>query len=221
YSCGSSVSRTPVAVGETVYVVTDEGQLHALDYKTGRLKNVRMPGDPPAGAPVVASKKPADDQERPIWPVVSGVRGVLAVSPTKLYCLGGPEQLIVLDNNSGARLSTLPIGPQTVLLHNSVTDRLIVANATGLVQCFHERELAWPYGPYVHVNELEKLKATRPDVIQEEEKPMVEAPVKPMPKKEVDPFGGGDPQMEADPFGGGAAQPKPMPKPKVEDDPFG
>ncbi len=213
YSCGATISQTPLAVGETVYVVTDEGQLHAIDYLTGMLKKVKLPKD--------AAAKPDPAEPSPVWPVASGVRGVLAASPTKLYCLGRPGQMLILDSNSGAQLATLPIGGQTILLHNNVTDRLVLGTATGTLQSLHERQLSWPNGPYVHTNELEKQKAKRPVVVQATEvaeEPMKEAPVDPFGKKpmEADPFG--PPKPADDPFGPA----KPMPKEdKPVDDPFG
>lgn len=235
YSTGGAITQAPVAVGETVYVVTVEGNLHAVDYKTGQLKTVKYPAQASADATAPAKPQPAQPVVR--WPVVSGVNGIIAVSPTRLYCLGRPGQMVIIDANSGGVLGTMPIGSQDIVLHNSVTDRIILGTSMGTLQAFREEELVTPY---VHQIELEKQRAKRPEVIIEEgvpadqgDKPMRNddpfgaPPAKPA---EVDPFGAPPAKpAEVDPFGAPAkpanddpfgAAPKPAPKAPAND-PFG
>lgn len=235
YSTGGTISQGPVAVGEVVYVVTDEGQLHAVDYKSGLLKEVQTAAEAAAAAD---SNKPAPKKSGASvrrWPVVSGVTGIVSVSPTRIYCQGRPGQLIVVDRNTGSTVGTMSIGMQDIVLHNQVTDRLILGTSSGTLQCLHEAKLAQPY---VHAVELEKQRSKRPDVIVDQgDKPLDEPMQKPMNddpfgggnKPNDDPFGdGGGNKPNADPFGDNPAQndpfgdaPKKDDKPPVADDPFG
>jgi outer membrane protein assembly factor BamB len=235
YSTGSTISQGPVAVGETVYIVTDTGELHAVDYKSGLLKPTksREELEQEAKPDAIAKKKDSGPVRR--WPVVSGIRGIVSVSPTRIYCLGRSNQLIAIDNNSGSILGTMSIGGQDIVLHNAVTDRLVLGTSTGILQCLHEAKLTVPY---VHEIEIEKQKSKRPDVIVDAgdnalDKPKEEAPVgDPFgggAKPADDPFGAGGEKPEKpakpadDPFGGGEAKPEmpEKPKPKPADDPFG
>jgi outer membrane protein assembly factor BamB len=222
YSTGGSIAQTPVAVGETVYVVTTEGNLHAVDYKSGQLKRVKYAAEVAADPAVPAKPIAPEDVVR--WPVLSGISGIISVSPTRLYCLGRTGQMVIVDANAGGVLGTMPIGNQDIVLHNQVTDRLILGNSMGGLQMFREEQLVQPY---VHEIELEKQRAKRPEVIIEEGLPMEEAPARNddpfgMPPKkpaEDDPFGAPPAQpADDDPFGTGPAKPEPKP---ADDDPFG
>jgi hypothetical protein len=209
YSTGGSVNQGPVAVGDSVYVVTNEGELHAVDYKSGLLKEVKTAAELAAieAGTAAPPKKKDDNNPTRRWPVVAGIKGVLSVSPTRVYCLGRTNNLVILDNNSASIVGTMPLGQQDILLHNGVTDRLILGTSTGVLQCLHEKKLVHPY---VHEVEMEKQRSKRPDVVVDVgEKPM-DAP---MDKPMDDPFGGAKPAD--DPFG---APKKPM---KPADDPFG
>lgn len=208
YSTGGTISKGAVAVGEAVYVVTDEGELHAVDYKSGLLQEVKSAEELAAGPAKPATKQVSLSQKRR-WPVVTGITSVVSVSPTRIYCQGRNGQLVIVDRNSGNITGTMSIGMQDLVLHNQVTDRLILGTSTGTLQCLHEAKLVQPY---VHEVEAEKLKSTRPAVIVDAggdalEKPMAE----PM---DNDPFGGGAKPAADDPFG--APAPAPM-----ENDPFG
>lgn len=214
YSTGGVVSKSPVAVGETVYIVTDEGELHAIDYLTGDAKAIGSAEESKTNKAAATNPPPKNPQAKPAdvarWPVVSGVRDIVSVSPTRIYCLGQPGQLMIIDRNSGTVLGSMYVGLQDVVLRNQQTDRLILGTSTGLLQCLHDQKLV---DPYVHEIEMEKIRSTRPAVIQKPATPM-DGPMDDMPMPADDPFGGGRPMPEDDPFGGGAA-------PKMDDDPFG
>lgn len=234
YSTGDSISQSPMAVGDTVYVVTNEGHLHAIDYLSGMLKEIKTTTDPdaapaapsaaapPAAAPPAAAKASPSQVRR--WPIVSGVKSIVSVSPTRIYCLGRPGQLLVIDNNTGSVLGTMQIGSADVVLHNQATDRLILGTSSGLLQCLHEIKLT---EPYVHSFEREKLQAKNREVVQDAGDAAEDAPMEAMPanddpfgnKPMADPFGGApenDPFGEAPKKGGGAPPPTP-----ANDDPFG
>jgi hypothetical protein len=208
YSTGGSVTQRPIAAGESVYVVTTQGELHAVDYKSGLLKEVKSAAELAAIAAAAAPPKKKDDAPARRWPIVGGIKGILSVSPSRLYCLGRTNNLVILDNNSASVIGSMPLGQQDILLHNSATDRLILGTSTGTLQCLHETKLAQPY---VHEVEMERQRSKRPDVvINAGEKPMDMPMEKPM---DADPFGGGKKPAEEDPFGG--------PPKKADDDPFG
>jgi outer membrane protein assembly factor BamB len=209
YSTGGSVNQGPVAVGEAVYVVTNQGELHAVDYKSGLLKDVKTAAELAAIAAATTPPKKKDDAPPRRWPVVGGIRGVLSVSPTRIYCLGRTGNLIILDNNSASVIGSMPLGNPDILVHNNVTDRLILGTSTGILQCLHETKLVHPY---VHEVEMEKQRSKRPDVVIDAGEKPADAPMdKPM---DADPFGGAKPAD--DPFGA-PKKPEKMP----ENDPFG
>src|SRR5690606_29701649 len=93
YSTGDSISQSPVAVGDTVYVVTNEGRLHAIDYASGMLKEIKTVADPSAAtaaaapasqaAPAAPAAPKAPNEVRR-WPIVSGVKSIVSVSPTRI-----------------------------------------------------------------------------------------------------------------------------------------
>ena len=145
--------------------------------------------------------------------VVTGASSIISVSPTRIYCVGRPGQLLIVDRNSGNIQGTMPMGAQDVILHNQATDRLILATSTGLLQCLHETKLTLPY---VHEVEAEKLSSKRPDVIVDPGDKTLDKPMD-MPM-DNDPFGA--PAKPADdPFG--APAPAAPDKPAAEEDPFG
>jgi hypothetical protein len=199
YSSGSTISQTPVAIGESVFVVTDQAELHAIDANTGGPKEVkskqRLAAEAAAAMdPAAAAVPPPSNEPRVNWPVVRGIKSIISASPTRLYCLGRPGQLMIVDIRSGALLGVMQIGVQDVVLHNQATDRLILGTSAGLVQCLQERQFAWPHGPIVHAVEMEKL-APRREVIQQ---PAPAAPmpaVQPMPMENMP-----NPPTVVDPF---------------------
>jgi hypothetical protein len=85
---------------------------------------------------------------------------------------------------------------------NVLTDRIIVGNRTGLIQCIRERDLLYPVAHQHFEGAAPAVVPQKPAAAPAGEKPV------------VDPFA--DPG-DADPFGGDAA---PAPK-KPEADPFG
>ncbi len=211
YSTDGTISQGPVAVGETVYVVTDGGELHAVDYKGGLLKEVLSPEEMKADPTKPAPKKDFTQIRR--WPVVTGVSSIISVSPTRIYCQGRPGQMVIVDRNSGNIQGTMPIGMQDIVLHNQITDRLILGTSTGLLQCLHEAKLVQPY---VHEVEAEKIKSKRPDVIVDAGDQPLDNPMD-MPA-DNDPFGGGAKPAD-DPFGAPAEDPFGAPAPKKDDKP--
>lgn len=210
FTTGEPIGQMPLAVGETVYAVTDSGELYAIDAVNGT--------------------------ER--W-MTAGVYGLVAGNDKRLYATDSTGNLLILDAGSGSRLGSVPTAAPMLPFTNVHTDRIVMATRSGLIQCIRERDLVWPVlhqqfdGP---ARQKAKPKAT-PPAAGDGDKPAADpfagpgeedpfgggAPAAPKPMADpfggddgADPFGGDD---AADPFGGGEMQDDS--KPGAEADPFG
>jgi len=192
FSAGEAISNSPTPVGDSVYVVTDKGSLFCLNLDSGTEK----------------------------WSVPQ-VKRLLSVSKDRLYCLSLTDRMSILDAKTGGRIALMGAYDADFFYANAKTDRIIMATATGVIQCLRETELQWPL---VHLNLKEaEQQQRRPEIKQEG---LEDAKTKPAakpaaPAQADDPFGGGAAPKPAaggaDPFGGGAA-----PKPAAGGaDPFG
>lgn len=194
FSTGEPISNSPVPVGTSVYIVTDKGSLYCLDVESGEEK----------------------------WSAPQ-VRRLVSVSKDRLYCLTVTGRLAILDVKTGGRIAQMAANQLDFFYTNALTDRILVATATGVVQCLHEVDLSFPL---VHVNLAEIEQKQRPKIKQEglEAKPQPAAKpaagAAPQPAAAGDdPFGQGGAKPApgaADPFGAGGAQP-----PADAADPFG
>jgi hypothetical protein len=115
FTTGEPISHSPVALGSTVYVITDRGSMFAINADDGK--------------------------ER--W-IQGGVRSYVAGNAQRLYCLDRGGNLIILETGTGSRLGSIPVGQLDMPFINVETDRIILASSTGLVQCFREANLPWP-----------------------------------------------------------------------------
>ena len=185
FTTGEPISHSPVALIDTVYAITDRGNMYAIG---------------------------ADDgQER--W-LTSGIKRYVAGNDSRLYVMDTRNNLTVLDRASGSRIGALLTNQIDVPFMNVVTDRVILATSTGMVQCLRQTDLHWP----VVVNEAELARPATPTPTPTPAPTPTPGGVAPMPPA-VDPFGGG-----ADPFGAPAKPapaPMPMPPAGAEPDPFG
>lgn len=111
----TTVLEQPLAAGDVVYVVTEEGQLIALDAAKGTAR----------------------------W-YTTNVGQLLSASPTRLYVTDVYGQLGVIDPAGGAWLGMLPTAEFDVRLTNQDHDRVYLARHDGLIQCFREPDLAAP-----------------------------------------------------------------------------
>lgn len=112
---GNDIHHRPVAIGDAVYVIPEDGGLMKLDAKTGA----------------------------EVW-WVRGVTQFVAGSPTRLYVTDVSGQLLVLDAKTGTRLAALPTAALPLKVINSDTDRIFLGSKTGLLQCLHEIALTQP-----------------------------------------------------------------------------
>ena len=87
YSTGGSVSEGPIAAGESVYVVTNQGELHAVDYRPVEGSENRRRTRRRGGRHRSASR----EERRLAGATLAGGgrhRGILCVSPTPPLLLG-------------------------------------------------------------------------------------------------------------------------------------
>jgi outer membrane protein assembly factor BamB len=115
FTTGEPISHSPVALGGSVYVITDRGNMFSI------------------GA--------TDGQEQ--W-VQSGIKSYVAGNDKRLYCMGVGGTLTILDSATGSRIGAIAIGQLDLPFVNAETDRIILAASTGLVQCFREIGQPWP-----------------------------------------------------------------------------
>jgi outer membrane protein assembly factor BamB len=109
YSSGYSVERAPAAVGDRVYVTTDEPAMHSVDAKTGLA----------------------------LW-IAPNVTQFAAASGQRVYGIDDLNALVVLDAKTGALLDRMPTDGTGRALVNDQTDRLYLVSNGGLLQCLHE-----------------------------------------------------------------------------------
>jgi outer membrane protein assembly factor BamB len=115
YVAGDAISQTPVAVDDALYVVTDGGQLHALNATSGE----------------------------PGW-VTTGVLQVVAVGEQRLYAAALGPKLLVLDRETGGRVAAMSWTENDLFVTNTATDRLYYGSRRGRLECLRESERRWP-----------------------------------------------------------------------------
>ena len=115
FSAGEPISQTPVPTGESLYVITDKGNMFCLNQETGAEQWV----SPQVGQFVAASKQ-------------------------RLYCLGATWKLAILDAKTGSRIATLNTDLLDLYYTNLRTDRIFVGSKTGVIQCLREAQMDWP-----------------------------------------------------------------------------
>jgi hypothetical protein len=115
FSSGEAIRQAPVAIGDSVYAVTDHDNLYCLSV--------------------------ADGAEN--W-FAAHVRGILGASQDYLYVSGRLGELAVLDRKTGGRLSALPAMGLNTRLINAQTDRLFLGTREGLLLCLKPIGSDWP-----------------------------------------------------------------------------
>jgi len=116
FSANEPVSQPLIVTGESLYIVSQLGQLFAVDVASGK----------------------------PKW-TASGVSQFLAASKDRVFAAdraGG--QLRIFDATNGRPLGAITAPGMTVRLSNHQTDRIYLASATGLIQSLREIQLTKP-----------------------------------------------------------------------------
>jgi hypothetical protein len=115
FSSGEAIRQAPVAIGDSVFAVTDRDNLYCLSAADGAEK----------------------------W-FVAHVRGILGASQDHLYVSGRLGELAVLDLKTGGRLAALPAMNLDARLINAKTDRLFLGTREGLLLCLKPIGSDWP-----------------------------------------------------------------------------
>lgn len=176
---GIPISRSPFAVNKHVYFVNDSNELTQVEIQSGI----------------------------PTWSA-EGINQVVAESSKRVYCLNRLNRLIVLDIKTGRYIGALTHTPVDFVYQNQMTDRLIVGNSHGLVQCLRE------------IEQVEPIFYQKPKVAQESKATDKTTPAAQQndgqKKNDTNPFGGGKKSDDpfGNPFGAGGGD-------KKSDDPFG
>ena len=114
-SIGEPIYRKPILVDGNAYVVTRSYKLHQLDLSTGAEK----------------------------W-IVPNVERVISISDNRIYCVQVGGNLMVLDENQGTPLRTVPMQSVDFTFLNTMTDRMYIGTKDGLLQCVRELNQTFP-----------------------------------------------------------------------------
>jgi outer membrane protein assembly factor BamB len=112
FSTGSSISQSPLAVGEGVYVVTDNQELFKLEAHSG-----------------ISS---------PNWPrSIKGIHRLIGAANQFIYAQDVTGNLVVLRADNGSIVHRLYVGDGIHLL-NAQTDRIFLVSRSGDIQCLRQ-----------------------------------------------------------------------------------
>lgn len=114
-SIGEPIYKEPILVDGNAYVVTRSYKLHQLDLSTGAEK----------------------------W-IVPNVERVISISDNRIYCVQVGGNLMVLDENQGTPLRTVPMQSVDFTFLNPMTDRMYLGTKDGLLQCVRELNQTFP-----------------------------------------------------------------------------
>ena len=129
---GAAISNSPIPIGDALFVVSDSQQLFKLDAITGNF---------------------APGWEDPI----DGVDKFLGANSEEIFGLDAFNSLVVIDQKSGQKTKSIPVGDIDRVLTNYESDRIYMASAQGLVQCV--RGVANPR-PTFHSSQFDALEAS-------------------------------------------------------------
>lgn len=115
FTTGEPISRSPIALGDTVYAISNRGNMYAINVEDATEK----------------------------W-LTGGIRSYLAGSETRLYCIDLAGNLAILDAASGALIGTLPAQSLDLHVMNVQTDRILIGTNSGMLQCLRETGNYWP-----------------------------------------------------------------------------
>ncbi len=180
YTAGFPIESSPAIVGDRAYVASLEPELHAIDVATGKA----------------------------LWKA-PGVSHFGAQGKDRVYASDRFGNLLVLDLKTGQPLGQMQTAEGMYTLVNDQSDRLFLVNDHGLVECFHELDVAQP------------TMYRQPPTAKAEKEPEKEAAPAPAATPEQPPEPA--PSAATSPFGAPAAddgEPPPAAEPDVDDNPF-
>lgn len=121
FTTGEPIDISPIVVGDTVYVITREHNMYAINAR--------------------------DASEQ--W-VVSGVGGLLSASENRIYCTDVTGNMLIMDGKSGAVFGSISTSTMTLKMPNLQTDRIFLGQDTGFLQCIRQTELKYPLVHYLN-----------------------------------------------------------------------
>lgn len=120
FSAGMPIDQPVAAVGNAVYVSPERGGMYRLDATTGA----------------------------EVWKARLANR-FLAASEKRVYAVDPYRRLTVVEADSGGVSGQLPTGQLDLPIVNQETDRIYLADSSGLIQCLHEIDAQ---RPFLHVS---------------------------------------------------------------------
>jgi outer membrane protein assembly factor BamB len=230
----------PARHGKIVYIISQFGDLFAIDEQTGSRLWKYGTGYLTDRAPAVvddrvyvSSQQPAlhcvdADTGRGIWET-AGAEQFAAASDKRVYGVDRYGTVLVLDAATGNPIGRMPTGGRCSALVNDQTDRLYLLSDDGIVQCLHEIGQSEP----IYHNQGAAAATEPPPKTSQEMKPSegrsthdeAAAPHGP-PAQQSGPSNSGQPGFDVEnPFGGsgkeGAQKPSDEKKKPAEENPFG
>jgi outer membrane protein assembly factor BamB len=134
FTTGEPISHQPVALVDTVYAITDRGNMYAINVEGGTEK----------------------------W-VAAGIKRYLSGNQNRLYCIDTAGNLAILNADSGSVIGTLPAHALDLQVLNVQTDRILVGTRGGLLQCLRETGSYWPVVHYGELKQKKPAAQPRGD----------------------------------------------------------
>lgn len=126
-SLGEPISESPVLIEDSLYVTTRFGGMYRVNADSGET----------------------------LWRL-SGPTKFIAASAKRVYARDALGRLWYLDKETGSPLGQLDIAAFDFQITNGETDRIYLADKSGLIQCFREIDLEQPLYHVPVVTEIEK-----------------------------------------------------------------
>ncbi len=194
FATGFPVSRTPAAIGEQVFVTSDEPALHCIDAKTG------------SG----------------IWQAPR-IAQFAAASKTRVYGVDDMGTFVVIDIAKGSLIGRIRSGEAVHSMVNDQTDRVYLISKEGTIECLRETDSQQPLyhnpKPVEPKTPAGDKKTTTPKpVAPAKPQPKPAAPTAGKEKEKVKGDKGAQPPAEQPAKPAAPANPA---KPANEDNPFG
>lgn len=119
FTTGEPISHQPVALVDTVYAITDRGNMYAINAEDGSEK----------------------------W-LSPGIKRFLSGNQERLYCIDTAGNLAIVNAESGGVIGTLPAQTLDLQVLNVQTDRILIGTTSGMLQCLRETGSYWPVVHY-------------------------------------------------------------------------
>ena len=109
FSTGEPIKSSPGLIKDDLFVTTETGGLYRVNALTGQL----------------------------VW-LVKGIRQFVSASEDRVYAVDALENLVILDYKTGSRQGQFNVARYPMRCINTQTDRIYLADRSGLIQCLRE-----------------------------------------------------------------------------------